>query len=329
MAANATTASRVRTVCIVVFGLIAFLPPGFLSSQSPPSSEQQTGGDRSFSFSSDRTVVVFSEGREKTTLVGNAQVTSKNTQLSADYIEVYGEDFRFVECTGNVTVLDEEEGYRVKTDSLFFDRELEILRGRGANVMEDFDNEIVIKSEFLEHRNKEDRSEIQVGVRILGEDIVATAGFVRYQRDTEVLEFSGLPLVQWRGDQYQAARIIVDMNDDTVDLQGDVYGEIEVEDEAIPEAAPEDEAIPEDEAAPDLEATPAPEAIPEAAPEVEDEAIPEAEVEVEVDLEATPAPDPAPAPEAEAIPDLEATPAPDPEAAPAPAPDPTPEALAS
>ena len=232
-----------RTTGIIIGGAIILLLTAPIATQdtineTPADSEitdaeitDDDDDDRSFSFSSDRTIVVFSEGREKTTLVGNATVTSDTTQLRANYIEVYGEDFRFVDCEGDVEVLDEQEGYRLKTDSLFFDRELEIMRGRGSNVMEDFDNEIVIKGEFVEHRNTENRSEIQVGTRILGEDITATAEFVRYQRDTQILEFSGLPLVEWKGDQYQAARIIVDMDDDTVDLQGEVYGEIEIEDE--------------------------------------------------------------------------------------------------
>ena len=209
---------------------ICLLMPISILAQTAQNSTVDT--EKGFDFSSDKTVVVFSEGREKTTLSGNAVVVSKSTSLSANYIEVYGEDFRFVQCIGDVEVLDTENGYRLKTNSLFFDRELEIIRGRGGNVMEDFKNEIVVKGEFLAHHNIENRSEIQVGTRILGADITASAEFIRYQRASQLLEFSGLPLVRWKGDRYQAARIIVDMDDDTVDLQGEVYGEIDIEDAA-------------------------------------------------------------------------------------------------
>ena len=198
--------------------------------------------DKSFEFVGDRTSVIFAEGRERTVLSGNARIVSKNTELQADHIEVYGEDFRFAECRGNVIVYDQEQGYRLKTEELFFDRELEIVRSEGLTVMEDFEHEIVIKGEYLEHRNLENRSEVQIGVRILGEDINARAEILRYERTVQTLELTGLPFVIWQGNQYQGNRVIVDLDDETVELQGQVFGTIDIEDEPEPEEAEQEDA---------------------------------------------------------------------------------------
>ena len=211
--------------------------------------------DKSFEFSGENTTVVFAEGRERTVLSGDAQVISKSTMLFAESIAVFGEDFRFVECDGGVEVVDDTNNYRLKADTLFFDRELEILRGQGQAVLEDLNNEIVVKGEFLEFRNIEQRSEVQVGVRILGEDITARAEFVRYERETEVIEFTGLPFVLWKGDEYRASRIVVDMDDDMVELQGQVLGRIEIEDdegEPVEGTEPTGDAVPEDAVPPDV-----------------------------------------------------------------------------
>ena len=208
---------------------------------------QLTAQDKSFQFSGERTSVIFARGRERTVLDGNARIISKNTELQADHIEVYGEDFRFAECRGNVVVNNREEEYRLKTEQLFFDRELEIVRGQGLTVMEDFRNEIVVKGEYLEHRNIENRSEVQIGVRILGEDINARSEILRYERATQQLELTGLPFVIWQGNQYQGARIIVNLDDETVDIQGEVLGNIDIEEEETapppqPDTADEEES---------------------------------------------------------------------------------------
>ena len=290
----------ITTVCLCLF----LLPAG--------AQEAEQDEDNSFEFSGDNTTVIFAEGRERTVLSGDALVISKSTRISAASIEVFGEDFRFVECSGGVEVIDDENNYRLRADTFFFDRELEILRGQGQAVMEDYTNEIVIKGEFLEYRNLENRSEIQVGVRILGDDITARAEFVRYQRDTEVVEFTGLPFVLWRGDEYRASRIIVDMDDDTVELQGQVLGRIEIEDEedagaaepgtpAVDPSAPAaiDPSAPElgaPEGAPlDTEAAPSPEGeddfIPAGdAPAADTDAEETAPDDTPVDPESTPAP---------------------------------------
>ncbi|MFP4432014.1 MAG: hypothetical protein ACLFPV_12255, partial [Spirochaetaceae bacterium] len=50
-----------------------------------------------------------------------------------------------------------------------------------------------------------------------------------YRRETEVLELSGLPVVFWKGDEYRAARIVVDLQQDEISLEGDVRGRITTE----------------------------------------------------------------------------------------------------
>ncbi len=239
---------------------ILFLLYGCILLSAP----QLVAQDKSFQFSGERTSVIFARGRERTVLDGNAKIISKSTELQADHIEVFGEDFRFAECEGNVVVNNREEEYRLKTERLFFDRELEIVRGQGLTVMEDFKNEIVVKGEYLEHRNTENRSEVQIGVRILGEDINARSEILRYDRTTKQLELTGLPFVIWQGNQYQGARIIVNLDDETVDIQGEVLGNIDIEEEEEEEetASP----FPSDSADEETQSFPAP--LPEASDDV-------------------------------------------------------------
>jgi lipopolysaccharide export system protein LptA len=65
-----------------------------------------------------------------------------------------------------------------------------------------------------------------VGVRILREDMVSRSQMARYFRDDNRLELSGMPVVEWKGDTYRATRIRVNLDDDTIQLEGDVEAEV-------------------------------------------------------------------------------------------------------
>jgi lipopolysaccharide export system protein LptA len=179
-----------------------------------------------FEFSGDRVSMSLAEGRQRTLLVGNAWVRSDATEISADEIELLGDDYRFAVCRGNVRVEDEEKGILLRSQNLFFDRERKISRVEGYAEMEDRKNEVVVKGGYLEHRDEEDLTIIQIGVRIFREDMACRAEFARYRRGEDILELSGMPVVFWDGDEYRATRITVNLETEEFDLEGDVSGAI-------------------------------------------------------------------------------------------------------
>jgi lipopolysaccharide export system protein LptA len=184
-----------------------------------------------FEFSGESTRIVFAEGRERTLLSGDARVTSDTMDIAAEEIEIYGEDFRYALCRGRVRAADEERGIRIESERLFFDREEEILRAEGDAVLEDIDNELVVRGGILETRQQEELTIAQIQVRIFGEDLTARGEYARYRRDEQVLELSGLPVVFWQGDEYRASRIIVNTETEEITLEGDVRGSITPEDD--------------------------------------------------------------------------------------------------
>ena len=88
--------------------------------------------------------------------------------------------------------------------------------------MEDRDNEVVVKGELIQNWNELELTEISVNVRILGTDYTARGQFARYRRGAETLELSGTPEVFWKGDEYRATRILIDLANDSIDFLGDV-----------------------------------------------------------------------------------------------------------
>jgi len=183
------------------------------------------------SFSGDSMQAELASGRERTILTGNAYLETEDTIIYADRIELYGEDFIFALCTGNVLVINSEKQMEITCDWLFYDREDDLFRIQGNAVLEDMENEIVIKGGLIENRNEEDITIVQVGVRILKEDMICRAQMARYFRDEQKLELYGMPIVIWEDDEYKATRIYIDLESDEIQLEGDVSAQVEYEED--------------------------------------------------------------------------------------------------
>ena len=201
---------RIRTTKL--FLLLMFLTPALWA--------------QTFSFQGDRMETVLARGKERTVLTGNAEVQTEDNLIRADRVELYGEDFRYVACEGNVRIVNEQKGIEVTCQRLFYNREEKVVRVRGNVIMLDEQNEVVVKGGYLENWEDSDETVVQIGVRILKEDLVCRAEYARYQRSEDKLELSGMPVVNWKGDEYRALKIYIDLDTDTIRLEGDIRGKV-------------------------------------------------------------------------------------------------------
>jgi lipopolysaccharide export system protein LptA len=175
-----------------------------------------------FNFSGDMTTMTLAEGGQHALLTGHGRVESQDLRITADSIELFGKDFIYAQCHGNVHVVDARRGLDLTSQDLFYDRDRKIARIRGNAMMADVKNEMVVKGGFIEDRDTEQITIVQIGVRIFKKDIVCRSEFARYQRDKKILELSGMPWVSKGGDVYQAARITINLDTEEISLEGSV-----------------------------------------------------------------------------------------------------------
>ena len=158
-----------------------------------------------YRFSGDSLNSVMAEGREKTVLEGNVLVQSEKKKIQADRVEILGKDFQYFICEGSVVVQDLEKDFTLSSDLFHYDNDKRIIRINGPSVMEDRENELIIKCGFLENRENEELIILQQGVRILKEDLACRSEFAVYHRDTNLLVLSGLPVVYRKDDVFRQA----------------------------------------------------------------------------------------------------------------------------
>jgi lipopolysaccharide export system protein LptA len=186
--------------------------------------------DKTFSFSSNRTEAVLARGKEHTILQGNAVIITDTKEIRADRIDIYGKDFNLAVCEGNIEVIDTENQTTLTCRNLKYDRDTEIIIVEGYSEMEDRENELITKSGYIEDRSEEEFTILQISVRILkiseGEEMSCRSEYAGYDRKNNILELTGMPRVYWKGDNYSASRIIINLDTDEIKLEGNVSGSI-------------------------------------------------------------------------------------------------------
>jgi lipopolysaccharide export system protein LptA len=179
-----------------------------------------------FTFKADRMSGGKASGREVTILTGNAEVRSDELLLKADHIEIRGENNQFIDCTGNVTGLDEEKNIAFQTDKLRYDRTLKIARLEGSSTLEDRENEITAKGRFIEYDDQAEVAVFQISVRLFKDNLICRSEYAVYRRIEKILNLSGFPVVYKKEDEFRAERIRVDLETDDVVMEGSVSGSI-------------------------------------------------------------------------------------------------------
>jgi lipopolysaccharide export system protein LptA len=109
--------------------------------------------------------------------------------------------------------------------------------------LEDRENEVVIKGGIIENRDEEELITVQIGVRILKEDLVCRSQMARYYRDEKQLELSGMPYVLWKEDEYRATKIYVNIETDEIQMEGDVEAEVQYKSEEEEQQGEENQNI--------------------------------------------------------------------------------------
>jgi lipopolysaccharide export system protein LptA len=179
-----------------------------------------------FSFRADRMSGTKERGREITVLSGNAEVRSDNLLLRASRIEIHGDNNQFIDCFGGVWGMEEEKNILFQTDRLRYDRRLKIARLEGNSTLEDRENEIVAKGNFIEYDDGAEVTVFQISVRLFKDDMVCRSEYAVYRRTEKLLDLSGFPVVFKKDDEFRADRIRVDLDTDDVTMEGAVSGTI-------------------------------------------------------------------------------------------------------
>ena len=181
------------------------------------------------SFKADKVIASVSENKKSTNLIGNAEVKVDSLTISADRIEIFGKDYRYVNASGSVKGVDDEKGYSFKADIINFDRKTDTVTMFGKLELKDTKNDVSINAENIEYKKKQEIIIMRFSVNIINKDINCTSMFALYNRNESTVELTGSPVVKKGKDEFRAGKISVNLDTEDITLDGRVRGSVEQE----------------------------------------------------------------------------------------------------
>ena len=180
------------------------------------------------SFSGGYTKVSMQQGNKSVTLSGGAKVSTDQVDLSADSMKLYGENYRYVTCTGNVQATEHENGISFNSPDIFYDRQTGEVRSDSWIEIQDTKNQISLSGAWFEYNMKTSIMKLQIMARIvkIAEEklMVCRADNITYDGKENTVTLRGNATVNWKDDTYKAAMIVVDLNTNDISLYGTISG---------------------------------------------------------------------------------------------------------
>ena len=180
------------------------------------------------SFSGGYTKVSMQQGNKSVSLSGGAKVSTDQVDLSADSMKLYGENYRYVTCTGNVQANEHENGISFNSPDIFYDRQTGEVRSDSWIEIQDTKNQVSLSGAWFEYNMKTSIMKLQIMARIvkIAEEklMVCRADDIVYNGKENTVTLRGNAIVEWKDDTYKAAMIVVDLNTNDISLYGTISG---------------------------------------------------------------------------------------------------------
>lgn len=177
-------------------------------------------------FKAGKVISSIAEGKESSILKGDVEVELEDIRIETEELKILGAEQEALIGIGKVFFEDSGTKISGSGERLFYDRNKKLLQIRDNIYLEDLENEVIIRCNFLEFDEEADRIKMQVLVRIFTDEIVARSEAADYDRGSQILELTGNPIVYRDSDVYKASRIFVDLNTQELELDNGVQGEI-------------------------------------------------------------------------------------------------------
>lgn len=167
-----------------------------------------------------------SDKNDTTTLLGNAFVKTETMEIKADKIELHGDNFRYINATGNVDGKNEESKMDFTCGKMTYDRETKIATLENKVHLIDIENEVTADAQIIEYNQNTEIAVMQIGVKLLQKDNVCTGAYAVYKKGEQTLSLTGNPKITQGEDVFRAHEISLNLDTQEITLDSRVSGTV-------------------------------------------------------------------------------------------------------
>ncbi len=183
----------------------------------------------SLEFSGGHTSVSTKQGSRRVVLSGGAKVSTDDILLTSDSIELYGDNYSYVLCTGNVNASEKENGISFSSPNLFYNRSSGRISSDSWVEIQDTENQAALSGAWFEYDMESSLMKLQLMAKIIKVTdeglMVCRADSIEYNGKENTVSLKGNATVSWNNDTYSAAMIVVDLQTNDIQMYGTISGE--------------------------------------------------------------------------------------------------------
>lgn len=184
----------------------------------------------SIEFSGGYTTLSMKEENKKITLSNSANVKIDDLTILADSITLSGDDYNYIECTGNVKFQDSENEITLRCSSLKYYRDKNQIIIDGWVEFDDLKNSIYATATYLEYDTENSILDLSVEVKLLhssDDDIMkCSCDILRVNLEDKNISLLGNSSVIWQDNTYKANAISINLNNNDISMDGSIEANI-------------------------------------------------------------------------------------------------------
>ena len=161
-----------------------------------------------------------------TTLTGGAFVQTPSIEISADSIELSGDDYRFIKASGSISGKNIESNMEFTCDSMSYDRQTKVAQLQGNVKLTDSENDVKADAQLIEYNQNTNIAVLQIGITLTQKKNICTGAYAVYQKNEQMLEISGNAQVKQEDDVFRAQQITLNLDTQNITLSGNVKGSV-------------------------------------------------------------------------------------------------------
>ena len=161
-----------------------------------------------------------------TTLTGGAFIQTSSMEISADQIELSGDDYRFINASGNISGKNLETKMEFTCDSMSYDRQTKVAVLQGNVHLVDLENDVKADAQIIEYSQNTNIAVLQIDIKLTQKKNVCTGSYAVYQKNEQMLQISGNAQVKQEEDVFRAQQITLNLETQNITLSGNVKGSV-------------------------------------------------------------------------------------------------------
>lgn len=184
----------------------------------------------SISFSAGYTTLSMKEGNQNVSLSNGSKVTLDNLDISADQINLSGEDYKYIECINFVKFIDKENEITLRCSNLKFNQDNQTIIINGWCEIDDKKNNIYATSSYLEYNLENKILDLMIEVKLLHDSdnkiMKCSSDSLRFDLKNNILALLGSSQVLWDSNTYKAQAMTINLNNNDISMDGNIEANI-------------------------------------------------------------------------------------------------------